>query len=287
MAGERGTLEVLATSVAGLLQPLEERLAAGELRLLIAELGLQLPASVEANANLANAVRTALQRLRDLPTLLAQLAAAIEAENTGQILSKGLEVANAVKSVIEAVEAVGNAIKALAVAGIPAAELNAFANELPRRLVDYLGVRNLEAIPGIVESLEFIGAAERTLVPGVDAAHPAFIRRSLDLGALTDFIGDPLGKLGTLYQWGSPAFNAGLSTAVELVAVDGRAYSVERLQQAITAAKGGTAPIQLLVKDGEVYKTVGIAYAGGLRHPKLERIDGVDDRLTPLLTARP
>ena len=91
----------------------------------------------------------------------------------------------------------------------------------------------------------------------------------------------------TSVRWGSPAFNAGLSTAVELVAVDGRAYSVERLQQAITAAKGGTAPIQLLVKDGEVYKTVSIGYAGGLRHPKLERIDGVDDRLTPLLTARP
>jgi predicted metalloprotease with PDZ domain len=94
------------------------------------------------------------------------------------------------------------------------------------------------------------------------------------------------GKLQTV-RWGGPAFDAGLNAAVELIAVDGRAYSVERMNSAITAAKTSNAPIQLLVKDGEVYKTVAIAYAGGLRYPWLERIPGVEDRLTPLLTARP
>ena len=88
-------------------------------------------------------------------------------------------------------------------------------------------------------------------------------------------------------RWGSPAFNAGLNTSLELIAVDGRAYSVERLSAAITAAKASKAPIALLLKDGELYKTVTIPYSGGLRYPKLERIDGVEDRLTPLLTARP
>jgi len=88
-------------------------------------------------------------------------------------------------------------------------------------------------------------------------------------------------------RWGSPAYDAGLSTAVELIAVDGQAYKVERLKAAITAAKTSKAPIQLLVKDGDFYRTVSIAYSGGLRYPKLERIDGVEDRLTPLLTARP
>jgi predicted metalloprotease with PDZ domain len=95
--------------------------------------------------------------------------------------------------------------------------------------------------------------------------------------------GDMLGSV----RWGSPAFNAGLNTAVQLIAVDGRAYKAERLKSAITAAKTSQAPILLLVKDGELYKTVSIAYGGGLRYPKLERIDGAEDRLTPVLTARP
>ena len=102
-------------------------------------------------------------------------------------------------------------------------------------------------------------------------------------------LGFDVGKGGTLrnVRWGSPAFDAGLNTAQELIAVDGRAYSVERLNSAITDAKTSKAPIALLLKDGDVYKTVTIAYSGGLRYPKLERIPGVEDRLTPLLTARP
>ena len=88
-------------------------------------------------------------------------------------------------------------------------------------------------------------------------------------------------------RWGSPAFDAGLSNAVQLIAVDGLAYKTDRLKRAITAAKTGNAPIQLLVKDGESYKTVAITYRGGLRYPTLARIEGTEDRLTLLLAPRP
>ncbi|MEP7101511.1 MAG: peptidase M61, partial [Burkholderiales bacterium] len=102
-------------------------------------------------------------------------------------------------------------------------------------------------------------------------------------------LGFDVGKEGTLtvVRWGSPAFEVGLSTSVQLVAVNGLAYTADRLKAAITAAKSGAAPIQLLVKDGERYKTVSISYEGGLRYPKLERIEGVEDRLTTVLSARP
>ena len=88
-------------------------------------------------------------------------------------------------------------------------------------------------------------------------------------------------------RWGSPAFVAGLSPAAQLIAVDGRTYKAERLKTAIIAAKVGKAPIQLLVKDGDVYKTVAIDYHGGLRYPTLERIEGTEDRLAQVLAARP
>jgi hypothetical protein len=70
------------------------------------------------------------------------------------------------------------------------------------------------------------------------------------------------------------------------VAVDGEAYSDSRLKGAITKAKGGKKPIQLIVKDGERYRIVDIAWNGGLRYPKLERIEGTPDRLGDLLSAK-
>ena len=102
-------------------------------------------------------------------------------------------------------------------------------------------------------------------------------------------VGFDVGKDNRLtgVRWGSPAFDAGLSNAVQLIAVDGLAYKAERLKSAIGAAKTSKAPIRLLVKDGDHYKTVSLAYSAGLRYPKLERIDGTEDRLTPLLSPRP
>jgi len=90
------------------------------------------------------------------------------------------------------------------------------------------------------------------------------------------------GKLKNL-RWGSPAFDAGLNDAAQLLAVNNRAYTAERLAEAVTAAKASKAPIQLLVKEGEMFRTVSIAYSGGLRYPTLERIEGTEDRLQQVL----
>ena len=86
--------------------------------------------------------------------------------------------------------------------------------------------------------------------------------------------------------WGSPAFDAGLAPGATLLAVNGRAYKAEGLKQAVTAAKASGAAIELLVKTGELFRTVAIKYGGGLRYPKLERIEGVPDRLSELFKAR-
>ena len=86
--------------------------------------------------------------------------------------------------------------------------------------------------------------------------------------------------------WGSPAFDAGLAPGATLLAVNGRAYKADGLKQAVTAAKASGAAIELLVKTGELFRTVAIKYGGGLRYPKLERIEGVPDRLSELFKAR-
>ena len=83
--------------------------------------------------------------------------------------------------------------------------------------------------------------------------------------------------------WNSPAFRAGLAPGLKLVAVNGDAYRRERLVAALRANRDGQQPIELLVRDGDRYRTVKIDYRGGPRYPRLERLPEVPDRLTQIL----
>ncbi|UKE74416.1 M61 family metallopeptidase [Xanthomonas graminis] len=86
--------------------------------------------------------------------------------------------------------------------------------------------------------------------------------------------------------WDGPAFDAGIIADNSIVAVNGREYSADAIKEAITSAKGAAAPIELLVKRGNRYDTLRIAYHGGLQYPHLERIAGKPDRLSALYKAR-
>ena len=87
-------------------------------------------------------------------------------------------------------------------------------------------------------------------------------------------------------RWDSPAFAAGIAPGMTPVAVDGRAYTTELLEDAIKAAKGNARPIELLVKDFDRYRTIRLDYHDGLRHPHLERVEGTPDRLSKILASR-
>jgi predicted metalloprotease with PDZ domain len=87
-------------------------------------------------------------------------------------------------------------------------------------------------------------------------------------------------------QWDGPAFKAGLTVGAKLLAVNGIAYDLDRLKETITEAKKGGGPISLLVKNGDHYKTVEVEYHGGLRYPRLERIEGTPDLLSAIYTPR-
>jgi predicted metalloprotease with PDZ domain len=92
------------------------------------------------------------------------------------------------------------------------------------------------------------------------------------------------GKL-TDVKWNGPAFKAGIGSGGTLVAINGREFSAERLKDAVAATAKGE-PLDLLIKSGEMYRTFRIEYREGLKYPHLERIGGVPDRLTAILTAR-
>ena len=88
----------------------------------------------------------------------------------------------------------------------------------------------------------------------------------------------------TSVRWNGPAFEQGLAIGNQIVAVNGTAFDGDRLRAAVRG--GGARPIELLVKRGDQFRTVRIAYTGGLRYPHLERIPGAPARLDQFLAPR-
>jgi len=86
--------------------------------------------------------------------------------------------------------------------------------------------------------------------------------------------------------WDGPAFKVGLAVGDKIVATNGVAYDTDRLKTAITAAKTGTAPIELLVRSGDHYRTVRIDYHDGLRYPHLVKLGTTPGALDAILTPR-
>jgi len=87
-------------------------------------------------------------------------------------------------------------------------------------------------------------------------------------------------------RWDSPAFDAGLVTGTQIVAVNDVAFSADEIKDAITRAKASKEPIRLIVKRGEAFRTVAIDYHGGLRYPWLEKVGSGETGLDRLLAPK-
>jgi predicted metalloprotease with PDZ domain len=99
-------------------------------------------------------------------------------------------------------------------------------------------------------------------------------------------IGISVKKDGTILDVlsGTPAYDAGLGPNMTLLAVDGRVYSGDRLNESIAHPRNGR--ISLLVRNFDSVETHEIQYGGGVRYPHLERIPESHDYLSEILASR-
>lgn len=79
---------------------------------------------------------------------------------------------------------------------------------------------------------------------------------------------------------------AGIAPGMTLVAVDGRKYSDDILDAAIADAQKSRRPIELLLRNGEFYRSITVPYFDGPRFPHLVRIAGRPDYLSAVLAPR-
>jgi predicted metalloprotease with PDZ domain len=81
----------------------------------------------------------------------------------------------------------------------------------------------------------------------------------------------------------SPAGKAGVGPGTRLLAVNGRRWSKETLRDAIRETRTRSAPVELLIENGEFFRTYRLEYSGGERYPRLEAAAGRADVLSDII----
>lgn len=90
----------------------------------------------------------------------------------------------------------------------------------------------------------------------------------------------------TSVLWNGPAFRGDIINGTKILAVNGMAYSRERLENAVRTASDGKTPVRLMVERSGRFREVSIAYHDGLRWPHLEKIGQGQDWFDRLFAAR-
>ena len=134
-----------------------------------------------------------------------------------------------------------------------------------------------------------LGGLERGGYRLVYGDSPNIFARSLEqITETTDFwysLGLHVGKTGAIGDVLKDGVSekAGVGPGMQVVAVNGRAFSPELLRAAVRGAKGSGAPIELILENTGYFKVVKVDYHGGERYPFLERADGTPARLDDIL----
>jgi predicted metalloprotease with PDZ domain len=85
---------------------------------------------------------------------------------------------------------------------------------------------------------------------------------------------------------GTPADAAGFAPDSNVIAINGRKYSKDVLEDALKAGGNELRAIDFLIQKDDTFKTVEVHYAGHARHPHLERDAAAPDLLTQILSPR-
>jgi hypothetical protein len=201
-----GTVERVAVEVAKLLEPIRERLAAGQVVELFADLGLPLSPAVAGTPAVGAAASSALNALVALPSKIAALVDAVAGGDENAVAAALADLLRVVPGAYDASRTLAGTVRTgVTGAGPVSAPVQAILDDLPQRLVDFTVVTYLlEQHPALGNLLALFGLVDNVAVPP-DGDRPAYPRRRPRLDRLGTFLRDPLQALKEVYGWGDPA----------------------------------------------------------------------------------
>jgi predicted metalloprotease with PDZ domain len=82
---------------------------------------------------------------------------------------------------------------------------------------------------------------------------------------------------------GMPAFEAGISPYLKIVAINGRQFSTDEMKRVVHDSKSNSAPIKLTTMNAGTLEMHELQYHDGNRYPHLERVEGGPDYMDEAL----
>jgi predicted metalloprotease with PDZ domain len=110
----------------------------------------------------------------------------------------------------------------------------------------------------------------------------AAVRKQIDLSSSLGLALRPDGTVADVIPQ-APADKAGIAPGMKLIAVNSRRWSEPRLLDALKRAMT-FGKVELLMENGDLFRTFTLAYQDGPRYPRLERAAHGPELLGPLLT---
>ncbi len=199
MSGTAGTIESVAMEISKLLGPLETQLSttAGA-RAFFAQMGFTL---TEPQVDtIAAPFATLAGNTSDLLTITTDIIAAIEDEDYGELTAKGIEAIQRIVQVVDAISTLGSSMAGLV--ALP-------ADQVAKRIFDYLVFVYLNGAPQINDVLELLGLLEREEhnEDSVDPDDPPFSIVNYRIDQIGNWFSDAGGQIRTLYGWGEATFD--------------------------------------------------------------------------------
>jgi len=202
-----GTIESVAIELSKLLRPLATELATpAKARAFFAQLGFLL--SNAQVAGIGPPLSTAASGTGDLIAIVKELIEAIEAENFGTIVSKGMAAIQKIVAIIQALSSLGSQLSGLV--GVP-------ADKVAKRLFDYLLFKYLNGAREVNDALELLGLLDREdhNEDSEDPNNPPFTVVTYHFDQLGGWFSDPAGQVHTLYDWGNNFDGSKLFSRIE------------------------------------------------------------------------
>ena len=111
------------------------------------------------------------------------------------------------------------------------------------------------------------------------------LRKQIDLSSSIGINLTPEGVISDVVH-GKAGYKAHLGPGMKVLAINGRRFSSELLQEAVSGSKKPEAELEFLVENGDIFRTFKLDYHDGARHPRLERLADKPDFLSKILASR-
>jgi hypothetical protein len=200
MSTSSGTIQSFIIEAERLLKPLKDELATQPgAKIFFGRIGILLTDTQASTVSVfAGPTVTAVD---DLTTQVSNIIRNLDEESYGELAENTIHAIEDISTIISGTSAIGNQVNSVH-SSLP-------ADEIAKRIVNYLLFNYIEQVRGVNEGLELLGLLDRETfnIDSVDPANPEYEIATFRFERIGDWFSDPAGTINAIYDWGKTDFD--------------------------------------------------------------------------------